>query len=221
MGMPTEHVQWAVGNKLKRGLTPFNLRRMRMKDARHRILETAYKLLMEVKDPDKVTVREVAGRAEVGIGLINYHFTSKDMMLMEAVGSALAEVATRWREQATDESQDPRQQLRQMLYELTEMGAEHPYLIKLAARFELTEGSINTPRFILPYVLRMMGHDEHIARLIAFSIISNIQSASIRNEAFREYSGFNLFLRKDRQCYIDLLIDSHIPGGGSHEDTGH
>ena len=183
-----------------------------MKDARQRILETAYELLNEVKDPDKVTVREIARRAEVGVGLINYHFTSKDMMLMEAVGSALAEVAIRWREAAGDTSLDPLTQLKKMLYELTEMGAEHPHLIRLAARFELTEGAINTPRFILPYILRILGDNEQAARLMAFSLISNIQSASIRYEAFREYTGFDLYLRQDRERYIELLIESHLRG---------
>lgn len=181
-----------------------------MKDGRNKILKAAYELLCEVKDPAKVTIREIAKRAGVGTGLFNYYFSNKDALLMEAVGKALSEVAVRWKNDSMDLRNNPLIQLKQMLSELMELGAEQFYLIQLASKFELTEGEVNTPRFILPYILQISGKEEKIARMIALSMISNLQTAALRNKQFLEYMGLDLLVRDDRQKYIDYLIESHL-----------
>ncbi|MGO1033510.1 TetR/AcrR family transcriptional regulator, partial [Clostridioides difficile] len=38
-------------------------------------------LLNEVDDIEEITVRKIAERANVGVGLINYHFKTKDNLL--------------------------------------------------------------------------------------------------------------------------------------------
>lgn len=184
-----------------------------MKDGRERILTEAYKLLLELKDPNKVTVREVAKRACVGVGLINYHFKSKDSMLMEALGLALKSVAERWRDDETLATTDPKNGLKRMLIELMEMGADQLYFIQLAAKYELTEGLINTPLYLLPYIMNLTGLDERRSKLLAFSMICAIQSASLRQEAFRHYLGYDLARAEDRGHFIDFLIDSHLVVG--------
>ncbi|MBN1892017.1 MAG: TetR/AcrR family transcriptional regulator [Clostridiales bacterium] len=181
-----------------------------MKDGKNKILVAAYEILREVRDPEKVTVREVARRAGVGTGLINYHFASKDAMMMEAFGKALSGVALRQSTATTGLQDDPRSQLRQMLSEWMEMGAEHFYLIRLAARFELTEGDMITPLFILPLILQITKKEEPIAKMIAFSMISNIQAAALRREQFRKYMGLDILDRRDRERYIDWLLESHL-----------
>ena len=57
------------------------------KQARNRIIKAAIELLDEHSDPARITVRQIAERAGVGTGLINYHFQTKDNLLQEAVSS--------------------------------------------------------------------------------------------------------------------------------------
>jgi AcrR family transcriptional regulator len=52
---------------------------------RDRILEATIGLLLENKDFDALTVRAIAERAEVGVGLINYHFADKEGLVRLAV----------------------------------------------------------------------------------------------------------------------------------------
>lgn len=179
-------------------------------DKRQRILTEAYRLLTEVKDAEKVTIREIAKRAEVGVGLVNYHFASKDAMLMEAIGSALAAVAIQWQSSAEDTAVDPKHALKEMLGQLMTMGAEHFHLIQLAAKFELTEGDVHTPRFILPFIRRITGFEESEAKLIAFSIISNLQSATLRTPQFKAFTGLDLKNASDRDRYLERLLRSHL-----------
>ncbi len=179
-------------------------------DKRQRILTEAYRLLTEVKDAEKVTIREIAKRAEVGVGLVNYHFASKDAMLMEAIGSALAAVAIQWQASAEDLTVDPRTSLKNMLDQLMTMGAEHFHLIQLAAKFELTEGDVHTPSFILPFIRRITGLEDQEAKLVAFFIISNLQSATLRAPQFKAYTGLDLENAKDRTLYLERLLHSHL-----------
>ena len=58
-------------------------------DPRERILQAAIAILGEEADPESITVRQIAARAEVGTGLINYHFGSKDALLNEAIGTLM------------------------------------------------------------------------------------------------------------------------------------
>ena len=64
-------------------------------NAKERILQAAIELLAEF---ETITVRQIAERAEVGIGSINYHFQSKDNLLNEAVGRMMGDQAARWYE---------------------------------------------------------------------------------------------------------------------------
>ncbi|MBS3969913.1 MAG: helix-turn-helix transcriptional regulator [Clostridia bacterium] len=69
---------------------------MNDQDARNRIIKAAIEILDEVTDVDKITVRQVAERANVGTGLINYHFKTKNNLLSLAVGDVMAQMATKF-----------------------------------------------------------------------------------------------------------------------------
>ena len=58
----------------------------REQDVREKIIHAATELLGELSDVEKVTVRQIAERADVAIGSINYHFKSRDNLLGIAVG---------------------------------------------------------------------------------------------------------------------------------------
>lgn len=176
-------------------------------DGRSKILEIAWKQLQEVKDPEKVTVRAISKEACVSVGLLNYHFPSKDHMLMEAVGAELAKVARRWQMMASDANMDPKKGLYDMLKMLMDLGAEQLYLIKIASKFELIEGAINTPWFILPYVKRITGFDDMKAKMVAHGMICSMQSAVLKEDAYRTYMGLNLREKADRELFIKTMIE--------------
>ncbi|MEN8908031.1 MAG: TetR/AcrR family transcriptional regulator [Clostridiales bacterium] len=183
---------------------------MNKKDGKERILKVAYKMLVENKKIEDITIRDIAKRANVGVGLINYHFKSKEYMLMEALGSELVIVAKRWSELANDESNDPKVTLKNMLLELINLGAEQLSLIEIAAKFELTEGDINTPLFILPCIMRITGKSEDISKIIAYSVISGIQSTAIKRKQFKEYVNIDIEKEDDREKYVDMIIKSIV-----------
>ena len=53
-----------------------------------------------------------------------------------------------------------------------------------------------------------MTKTEKELRVLAFQIITPLQFASIRNDAFRAYAGIDLFNEEQRNATIDMLIDN-------------
>ena len=87
-------------------------------EAKDRIAKAAMEILNEVSDPDTITVRQIAQRAKVGVGLINYHFQTKENLLYRAVGDAIAQMAVHLQNQNSGENPDPVRKLKTMLKEL-------------------------------------------------------------------------------------------------------
>lgn len=54
-------------------------------DVKRRILRAAVELLREKQDADKVSIRSIALRAGVSVGMANYHFQTKDNLIERAV----------------------------------------------------------------------------------------------------------------------------------------
>lgn len=181
---------------------------MNQKEGKERILKAAYKLILEREEPKKVTVKDIAEQAGVGVGLINYHFKNKEYLMMEAVGAAMAEVAGGWQKMAESPLEDPKLMLKQMLMELIEMGARYRFLTEIAAKFELIEGPFHTPEFILPYVRQITGLDEQPARIKTLSLTTCMQAASLGNERFKGYAGLDLEQPSDRMTFVDTLIEN-------------
>ena len=57
-----------------------------MKVTKEAIIDEAIAVLEEKgDDPQKLTIRELAGRLGIGVGLINYHFGSKEVLVNRCV----------------------------------------------------------------------------------------------------------------------------------------
>lgn len=181
-------------------------------DPKARILQAAIELLNE-QDPESITMRKIAERAGVGIGLINYHFQSKDRLLNEAVGGSMVEASSRWLNANEDEYPDPVLRLKNMLKETSSIGARFPSLVKIAVSYELQHGTFAVPQLIVPILREIFGttKKEKELRILAFQLVTAMQVAAVRTEAFIAYAGIDLFNEDQRNKMIDLLVDSILP----------
>lgn len=176
-------------------------------DPKKRILQAAMELLNE-QEPETITVRQIAERAQVGVGLINYHFQTKDNLLNEAVGGSMSEVAMQWLQ--ANEQGDPVTRLKNLLKETSSIGVRFPAQLRVSISFELQHGNFSVAQMILPILREIFGmtKTEKELRVLAFQVITPLQLASIRNDAFRAYAGIDLFNEEQRNATIDMLIDN-------------
>jgi len=62
-------------------------------ESKERIMATMVKLLMEKKDVNKITTRQIAELANVNSALINYYYQSKENLVYKAVESCMENIA--------------------------------------------------------------------------------------------------------------------------------
>lgn len=181
-------------------------------DARNRIIKAAIEMLNEVTDVDKITVRQVAERANVGIGLINYHFKSKDNLLSIAIAEIMAKIATGFSISGNYSDLQPIPKIKTMLKELYSFAERHEKLLQFTLAHGIVNGDMQTPLFLVPVLREIFGDskDEIQLRIIALQILLPIQVTAICPSAFNFYSGVDLHNEVQRNNFIDTLVDNLV-----------
>lgn len=185
---------------------------MEDQDAKNRILTAAAEILDETGDVEKVTVRQIAERANVGTGLINYHFKSKDNLLEIAVGEKMAQMALKLANTVEGGESDPVSRLKTMIKELFDYAKGYEKLIRFSLTRSILGGERQAELFLVPLLREVFEgrKSEMELRIIAMQIILPIQAASINAASFRLYSGIDLNSETQRKSYIDTLVDNII-----------
>ncbi len=180
--------------------------------AKERIIQATIALLNEEADPDKLTVRRIAERAEVGVGTINYHFQTKENLLNQAVGLIMREMAAKWTAPQEQAETDPVARLRNLLKETSEVAFQFPALSRIAISHALMQGNMEPALLTLPMLREIYGAEksETELRLIAFTLITATQVIFLRAPAFQLYAGIDFFDQQQREASIDILIDNLV-----------
>lgn len=182
------------------------------KDTRQLIIDTAKDLINETGNIEEITVRQIAARAEVGIGLINYHFKSKDNLLSAAVGDVMSEIITRYRKEDKNTTTQPVEKLKTLVKELYSFADRSEKLIRFILNREIVGGDLRTALHLISFLKEIYGDDEDEMklRIIALQILLPIQVTGLNQEAFLMYSGINLSDAQQRDKFIDILINNLI-----------
>lgn len=177
-------------------------------EARDRILSAATELLLEKPVVSQVTVREIAERAGVGLGLINYHFKSKDALLKEAYDRMFLIRVQEWLDDRQTGALDPLDRLKGLVRTSAEISMDNLSLMQMSLSYELAHSGMETHLMILP-LLRSIYQgekDELSLRMIAMALISTLQAILVKKDAFEAYMGVDLDDPNQRASMLDLLF---------------
>lgn len=188
-------------------------------DARNRIIAAATEILNEASDIDKVTVRQISERANVGIGTINYHFNSKDNLLSIAVGNIMANMIEKFMKPQKDLNLEPAEKLKTMLKGVCKIGVSNNKLIQFMLTQSILNGDMQTPLYLVPFLKEIYGNEktEIEMRVIALQILQPIQIAGISPSELLMYSGVDFYNDEERNKFIDMLIDNVIGDKGGNQ----
>lgn len=179
-------------------------------DLRQKIIDTTKALMDEIKDVEKITVRQIAERAGVGTGLINYHFKSKDNLISIAIGDVMAQTITRITKNDGYSHAKPDIRLRMLLKQVCDLVANDEKLTRFIILREISEGGMQAPLYLIPLLKEIFGEqkDDMQLRIAALQIIQPIQTSALNTASFHMYSGIDLKDPEQRNRYIDTLIDN-------------
>lgn len=185
-------------------------------EAKDRIVRVATELLLKAPEAiDKITVRQIAEQAGVGIGSINYYFGSRDSLLSIVIGNVLAEKANQYIEQKDTCGVKPVARLKNMLKELCSISLANEKLIQFTLVQGVINGDMSTPLYLVPILKEIFGaeKEEIELRIIALQLLQPLQIAGISPEAFRMYCGIDLYDADARDGLIDILVDHLVHDG--------
>ncbi len=179
-------------------------------DARQAIIDAAKALLDEIGDPEKITIRKIAAKADVGIGLVNYHFKSKDNLLSIAIGDVMIRFIENFSKTHNDSHSKASKRLKKMIKGLCDIVGSNETLTRYMVSREIMDGNMQTPLYLIPLLREIAGNKKSDLqlRLAAMQIIHPIQASALNPDAFRMYSGINLFDIEQRNQFVDTLIDN-------------
>ncbi|MDP4145852.1 MAG: TetR/AcrR family transcriptional regulator [Bacillota bacterium] len=181
-------------------------------DTKEKIISTVVDILNETDDPNKITIRQIAERAGVGIGLINYHFKTKEALLNEAVISEMKDIASRLKSSDKGEYENPEQKLKNTIKELSDLAIRNSKFVKISASYELLQGNIQTPLYYIPLLREIYKNekDEIELRIIALQLNTILQVVFLRSSAFQIYTGIDIYDKAQRDKFIDACVDNLI-----------
>lgn len=181
---------------------------------RDRILEAAISLLLETKDFDSLTVRAIAERADVGIGLINYHFKDKESLVRLAVRTFVGRGIVKGYGDRTFAAASARERVALVLRGPMDFLAEHPGLSRVSVLFDFgspAAGDNSDDSFAeLGKAIAALVPEAGLAadfRARLWAAMGAIHEAFLRPELFRERTGLDYSSARDRGAYADMLAD--------------
>jgi AcrR family transcriptional regulator len=180
-------------------------------DIREQIMQATIDLLGDQNDTDRITMRQIAEKAGVGLGLINYHFKTRDALINEAIGEMMFHAAKPYFSIPSSVQENPAEAIKAIFRATAEIGIRYS-LARFTVQYALLQGNMEVPALIVPLIRQYFGSSKTDLeiRLMAFSMVTAIQVAYIRSDAFRLFAGVDI--QNEQQCneIIDVIVNLYL-----------
>ena len=178
-------------------------------DAKERIMDTMIKLLLEQKDINRITIRQIAKEANVNSALINYYFHSKENLLNKAVEICMTNIANEMFDNKT-ENNGPIIRLKNMIKKISAFAFNNYFLSEIAISSELKQGSLATTQMILPLLAEYFDgkKKEREIKLIALQLIVPLQVMFLNAKEYKKYLSSDIFNEDQRNELLDNMVDN-------------
>lgn len=190
---------------------------MKKENSKELLIEATINLINEYNgDMSKVTIREIATRSGVAVGLMNYLFGNKDNLITICVQKIILNVVTTFTPNLNiDSSLDNNSKAKYKLSATAKQVFEFLFNNKSIARISILNDykdysdNSNSCNAIKGFT-RVLGDlevDELKKERIAFYLTSTMQVAFIRSLSNSNYLGYDFTNKESRDRFIDDLID--------------
>jgi len=185
-------------------------------EPRERIINATIALLQEEKDEGKITTRRIASMASVGVGLINYHFQTKEKLITLAVKNFIDRTIEESQKNYSNLSLDPLTRLKQSVKFTAQFLAANPTISRISIMNDLSNPGHEDNSFHVAEgylrMLREVASDKNDQDLKAevIRIISAIQVVFLRASVLKNYMGLDFYDDSQRDKFIDKLLDTLV-----------
>lgn len=193
----------------------------KVSETRDLITNATQELLNEEKDLKSITVRAIAHRANVSVGLIHYYFQKRSNLLNFAITIRIAKMANMMRGNQVIDEEMPAHRIRSMLKSLYTFVLKHDGVGQLLLIHWIDSSDMDAVLYLIPWLKEDFDSqkDEVSLRIIALQILLPMQAVSINPRAFHHLTGIELHNVLQREDFIDILVDNLLNDRENQDET--
>ncbi|GIO37244.1 TetR family transcriptional regulator [Paenibacillus antibioticophila] len=180
-------------------------------DAKKAIVDATIELIQESGgNIEELTVRTIAERSNVGIGLINYHFQTKENLIEVSVQQIIGEVISKFKPDMNG-NLNRIEQLKNVVKSVADFLAGNPSVarISILGDFKTPKTFDNTMQTVKGFGLSLkdVNFPDKDKTLLMFMITSVLQTVFLRRELSEELFGYHFDDKVQRDRFIDVIMD--------------
>ena len=193
---------------------------MNVKNCKEELIAITTTLIKENNgDVEKVTIRDIANRSGVSVGLINYHFGDKDKLITECVQRIIANIVSSFKptmdvDETLDKKEKGKVRLIKTAQRVFNFFFQQPSISKVSILDDYKNYSNDcSSYFSLKGFSNVIGdaiEDKEEKEKISFLLTSSMQVAFLRSLTNPLLLGFDLSKEVDRNKYIEYLVNKLV-----------
>ena len=187
---------------------------MKNSNVKDKIMDATIELIEECVSIENVTVRDITAKVGVGVGLINYHFQTKDNLINQCVQKIIGNVINRFDALYQSLTQEPKDKLRFLakltcLFLVENQGISRVSIISDLIAGNCSDNTSQTIKAYLPVMREICGKvkSEEEIYLSTHILITTLQSAFLRRDVFMQNAKIDFYNMKQRERYIDMVVE--------------
>ncbi len=182
--------------------------------AREKLMEVTTQLIRERGNIEEVTIRDIAAQAGVGVGLVNYHFQTKENLVNLCIQRIIGQIIGQFDPLYRSLSGSPMDKLRLLIKENVAFLVNQPGLSRASITSNLLAGSahdntMQTMEAYRPVLREVCGEKatEKEINILLHVLISSMQAMFLRRETVKETMGIDITDKAERDELADTVLD--------------
>ena len=182
----------------------------KLQNTKDRLIESTLILMENMDDPLNVTSRQIAAKAGVKPGMINYCFKSRENLIYQTFQKQyLNFLKNSDVSNIIDSQESPKEIIKQLHFIVARCLVDNHKFTKAITGFVLFKRDLGKESFTYPYVLKHYDgkKSEAECRLIAYELSTMMQLIIYRKDDIKKDFGIDLADEKELKHFLDMRID--------------
>lgn len=185
-------------------------------DAKERLIDVTINMICKGKKPSEITVKDITETAELGNGMVNYHFQSKDNLIRLAVKKVMNCATNKLGEKMkANDNEPPIERLTIILKEVVNFIADNSEISKIAILDDLENDQskahlLSSEETYNKCLKDLYGDNINKLLIKNYLIAGYINYIFLKAEKIKNETGFDFYNKEDREKAIETLVDELV-----------
>lgn len=184
--------------------------------AKEKLIKVTIQMICEGKKPNEITVKDITERAELGNGMVNYHFQSKDNLIRVAVKKVMGCATKKFGDKIKSKGIiSPNERLTFILKEVINFIADNPEISKIAILDDLennqaTAHLLSSEEAYNQCLKELYDNDMSKLWVKSYLIAGYINYIFLKAENIKKEMGFDFYSKDQRENAIENLVQELV-----------